>query len=136
MAIAYFEIPVMVQPTTGGDAELVLVQELHGLAYQFVQVNDGGREAIIQLNAGEAGLQTLSQTSHFTPLTDTEMAALKASYAPPKLKQRYRRAQTDAQIEESSLPFELDLHGNPVIEWVQTVRSGFYLVDVPVVNET
>jgi hypothetical protein len=61
------------------------------------------------------------------------MEALKKSYPVPKLKQKYR-SPSPAEMETSGEPFALDDRGNRIIETWQTVRSGFYLIDVPVLT--
>lgn len=134
MAIAFFQIPLSVQPQPGGEAVLVPPDVLQDLNYQFVLVKEGGEEAIIQLDTAETDVKKLDKDKHCTKLTEAKLKTLKASYPTPKLKQRYR-VHLDAP-EITSEPFEVDQQGDKVVETVQTVRSGFYLIDVPVVAET
>jgi hypothetical protein len=134
MAVAFFQVQLSVQPKEAGEAELVLPKVLHELPYQFVAVKDGTEEGIIKLDTSESNLKKLEKEKSCKKLTEPQMAALKKSYPVPKLKQKYRLPSPE-EVETSSEPFALDDRGNRILETWQTVRSGFYLIDIPVLNQ-
>jgi len=134
MAVAFFQVQLSVQPKEGGEAELVLPKVLHELPYQFVAVKDGGEEGIIKLDTSEGNLKKLEKEKSCKKLTEPEMEALNKSYPAPKLKQKYRLPSPE-EVETSSEPFALDDRGNRILETWQTVRSGFYLIDIPVLTQ-
>ena len=56
-----------------------------------------------------------------------------------KLKQKYRmHTQIEGRdiAESEGDAFEVDDQGHRIIETFQTIRSGFYLIDVPVLSQT
>jgi hypothetical protein len=134
MAVAFFQVQLSVQPKEAGEAELVLPKVLHELPYQFVAVKDGCEEGIIKLDTSESNLKKLEKEKSCKKLTEPQMAALNKSYPVPKFKQKYRSPSPE-EVETSSEPFALDDRGNRILETWQTVRSGFYLIDVPVLNQ-
>ena len=134
MAVAFFQVQLSVQRKEGGEAELVLPQVLQEFNYQFVAVKDGCEEGIIKLDTSESNLKKLEKEKSCKKLTEPQMEALKKSYPVPKLKQKYRSPSPE-EVETSSEPFPLDDRGNRILETWQTVRSGFYLIDVPVLNQ-
>lgn len=136
MAIAYLHVRLTVQPTRGGDAELVLPDALQGLDPHFVVVNEGGQEGILQVDAPKAILKKIAQDDRCTLLSLEDMNDLRKGYPPPKIKQRYRAAlflSTGAEAGATQGSFALDAEGNRIVDTYQTVRSGFYLIDVLVV---
>ncbi|QZZ22014.1 hypothetical protein J5X98_06285 [Leptothermofonsia sichuanensis E412] len=132
MTTAFFQVQLSVQPKEGGEAELVLPEVLQGLNYQFVLVKDGAQEGIVKLDVSGAELKTVEQDKHCKKLSSTELESLKNKYPAPRLKQRYRPLPEPeaAEGEQSAI----DDQGNQTIETLQTVRSGFYLIDVPVLS--
>ncbi len=138
MSVAFFQISLSVQPK-GGEAELVPPKVLQDLNYRFVIVKDGGEEGIVKLEESEAVLKKVEKDKDCKKLTKKQMEALQKKYPQPKLKQKYRmRTQTEEQGETETVsePFEVDDKGNKIIDTFQTVRSGFYLIDVPIVSQS
>lgn len=138
MPVAIFRVPLFVQPLKGGDAELVPPELLQGLNYQFVLVRDGGQEAIINLEASEETLTQVGEHQDCKILKPEEFKELYNSYPQPKLKQKYRlRSQPQAAVnlEAPDEQFEVDEQGNKSVDTIQTVRAGFYLIDVPVLGQ-
>ena len=142
MPAAFFRVPLSVQPTSGGMAELVVPEALRDLAYHFVLVKEGGDEGIVRVEAPEAELKRLDKEGGYDRLTSKQLETVRRGYPPPKLKTRYRprpQAETlspqagDAGEAALAAAYEVDAEGNPVIDTVQTVRAGFYLLDVPVI---
>ena len=72
-------------------------------------------------------------------MTAKQLTTLQASYPKPKIKQKYRM---QSQIQEAgeTVPaaglFEVDQAGNKIVDTFQTVRAGFYLIDVPVAEQS
>lgn len=137
MAVAFFQVQLSVQAKEYGEAELVLHEVLPELNYQFVIVKEGGKEGIVKVEASEENLQEIEKNENWKKLTESEMETLKESYPAPKIKQKYRLpTQAESETEESSEPFLVDESGDRLIDTWQTVRSGFYLIDVPVLTQT
>lgn len=172
MPVAFFQVPLSVQPKSGGTAEILVPEVLRDLNYGFVIVKEGAEEGIVRVDASETDLEKITGDANCTRLDSETMKALYDSYPQPKLKQQY---QTKVPIpqplpaagealqqaipqppqvagEAMQLPppqppqaavgdnipgqqFETDEQGNPVVITLQTVRSGFYLIDVPIVEK-
>lgn len=127
MATAYFQVQLSVQPTEGGEAQLVLPKVLDALEHQFILVKEGGEEGLIQVEASTAELRKVEKDKHCNKLSKAELDALKNAYPAPKLKQKFHPLLEDEQ-EGTEV---VDLNDRP-IDTLQTVRSGFYLIDVPI----
>ena len=137
MAIASFRIQLSVQPRAGGAAELVVPDVLQGVNYQFIIVKEGGEEGIVRVEASAADLEKIEKDRDCEKLTGPQMKRLKnSSYPTPKLKQKYR-LQTEAKSETEGIsePFVVDEEGNRVVDTWQTVRCGFYLINVLVLTQ-
>lgn len=136
MASAFFKVETSV--SRGGEARLVPPKAIEGLNYEFVVVQDGGKEAIIKIQESQTVLQKVDRDDKCDKLTPREMAAVRESYPPPRLKQQYRpKAYTsESGSEVLAEPYELDAAGKPVVDTYQTVRSGFHLFDVPISPES
>ena len=135
MPIAYFQVRLSVQPKGGGKAEFVPPSMLEGLHYLFVAVKDGGEEGIVKLEEPEAVLKKIEADKDCHKLTVKRLAALQKTYPQPKLKKQYRRrpqGQEAGEVMAMGELFAVDGQGNRIIDTFQTVRSGFYLIDVPV----
>lgn len=128
MAIAFFQVPLSVQTKDYGEADLGMPEVLQNVNYQFLIVKEGGEEGIIQVETSEATLQEIEQNEHCQKLNESQLETLKASYPTPKIKQKYRLSTIGNEE-----PFVVDESGERVIDNWQTVRSGFYLIDVPVI---
>src|SRR5439155_17571418 len=121
------------------EAELIPPQALHGLNYHFILVKDGGEEGIIQLEGADAVLKQVEKEKECKKLTAKQLATLQASYPKPKIKQKYRM---QSQIQEAgeTVPvaglFEVDPAGNKIVDTFQTVRVGFYLIDISVAAQS
>jgi len=134
MPAAFFQVRLSVQPSSGGEAELILPGVLQGLNYRFVIVKDGGEEGIIKLEESDAVMSNVANASECRVLTENQVETLQESYPKPKIKKKFRmRAQTQGLggIGRTSEDFEVDNQGNRLVDNIQTVRSGFYLIDVP-----
>ncbi len=132
MSVAYFQIPLSVRPKAGGEAELVPPEVLQGLNYHFVVVKDNGEEGIINLEANADDFQKVENTQNCKKLSEKKMESLRDSYPTPQVKKRYRQRPA---TEESDAQFEVDEQGNKIADSYQTVRSGFYLIDVPILEQ-
>src|SRR5574341_1121297 len=153
----YFKIQLSVKPAKDGLAELVPPEILQDLNYIFVIVKDGGEEGIIMVEEPESVLKKIEKDKDCTRLTAKQMEILKKSYPAPKIKKKYRilpqvettctfrstylpkikqksrlPLQTPEMGRKSGKPYEFDDKGNRIIDTFQTVRSGFYLIDVQV----
>ncbi|GAA4609827.1 hypothetical protein BJY16_007527 [Actinoplanes octamycinicus] len=113
MAVAHFRIRTAVQPA-GGDATLTVPDALDGVDFRFVLVRDGGEEALIRVDQPADVLKRLANAPGMTRLTAKQLTAARADYPAPCRKQLYTEDRT--------------------ITTFQTVRSGFYLIDVPVLE--
>jgi hypothetical protein len=136
MPVADFKVQLSVQPTRGGEAKFILPEVLQDLNYQFVIIKDGGEEGIIKIDEPDQVLHKVEQDEHCQRLTTEEMETLKKSYPAPKIKRKYRsRSQTHVAGEMAGEQFEVDAQGNRAMDVIQTIRSGFYLIDVPIMGE-
>ena len=135
MPVAFFQVPLSVKPKTGGEAEIIVPEVLQGLDYTFVIVKEGAAEGIVRVEAADADLGKIEGTQNCQKLSSEEMNQLYNSYPPPKLKHQYKmglQSQTVSEGETAEGLFETDEQGNQIVITLQTVRSGFYLIDVPV----
>jgi hypothetical protein len=134
MPVRFFQIPLTVRPQRPGTAELIPPKPLREMPFDFVLVRQGGEEAIVRVEAPEAELKALEKAKEVQRLTLSQMKKLRDSYSTPALKKRRFHAQHIASEE----PTAAGEQGRPqsqlevVEQTVQTVRSGFYLIDVPV----
>jgi hypothetical protein len=137
MSVAFFQIPLSVQPKGGGEAELVPPQVLRDLNYAFVIVKEGGEKGIIRVEASEAILEEIQREQNCQRLALEQVETLQKSYPLPKLKHKYQpqRQTQAAEAQPVSGSDEVDDQGKKIIDTFQTVRSGFYLIDVPVLAE-
>ena len=137
MPTAYFRIPLTVNPTGGGAAELVAPDALQEIDYSYLIVKEGCEEGIVALEAPNAVISELAAADTYEKLTARKMQSVRRGYPPPKLKQRYRLRQEPVGSQDadpSAGPYEVDNEGNRIVDTFQTVRAGFYLIDVPVVQ--
>lgn len=139
MPVAYFQIQLSFQPKSGGEAALIPPPVLQGLNYGFVLVKDGAEEGIAKLDGPDAALKQVEKDKSCKKLTTRQVETLRASYPKPKMKKKYR---AQPQLEETGATkplvglFEVDEAGSTVVDTFQTVRSGFYLIDVPILPES
>lgn len=70
LAGAFYQIPLSVKPTGGGDAELVPPEVLQGLNYRFVIVKEGGEEGIVELDEPQQVLQKVARHEDCAKLTE------------------------------------------------------------------
>ena len=137
MAVAYFQIQLSVQPKSGGGAVLVPPTVLQSTNYAFVIVKEGGAEAIVRIEGTDAVLRQVEKDKNCKKLTAKQLAALQESYPKPKIKSKYRTQEQPQATGAAPLAlFEVDETGNKVVDTFQTVRSGFYLIDVPILPES
>jgi hypothetical protein len=100
-------------------------------------VRDGGEEGILRLEQTEAVLKEIAKEPNCKRLTAKQMEALRRTYPQPRLKKKYRErmlAEASAENRFAGDAFAVDNAGNRIIDTFQTVRSGFYLIDVPVLE--
>lgn len=172
MTVAFFQVPLSVQPKSGGTAEIIVPEVLRDLNYGFVIVKEGAEEGIVRVDVSETDVEKITGEANCTRLDLESMKALYESYPKPKLKQQYQTKASSPQplpatgeamqaaiprppqaageamesspfqppqvAVEESIPrqqFETDEQGNPIVITLQTVRSGFYLIDVPIVEK-
>ena len=172
MTVAFFQVPLSVQPKRGAAAEIIVPEVLRDLNYGFVIVKEGAEEGIVRVDLSETDLEKITGEANCTRLDLESMKALYESYPKPKLKQQYQTKASPPQPlpaageamqpaisqppqvagEAMQLPlpqppqaavggnipgqqFETDEQGNPILITLQTVRSGFYLIDVPIVEQ-
>jgi len=130
MTQALFQVVTSVRPKGGGEAELVLPKVLSGVAYRIVVVKEGGEEVIVAVEGANAELKALTQDQNCHKLTPKQADTLRKNYPAPNLKKKYRPRPADAAPEGGQ--FETDDQGRPIMDTFQTVRSGFYMIDVPI----
>ena len=137
MSVTFFRIQLSVQPQEGGEAKLKLPNILQELNYQFVIVKDGGEEGIVKVEAPDASLRRIEQDNRCETITPPQVETLKAEYPAPKLKQKYRMLTSSEETDVAEIsgePFAVDEQGDRIVDTWQTVRSGFYLIDVPILS--
>ncbi len=120
MATAYFKIQLSVQPK-GGTAELVVPKVLQDLEYDFVIIKDDATEGIVRIKQTQQKLKQIEKDKDCVRLDENKMDEIINSYPLPKIKKKYQ-LQTDETANEG-----------PIIDTIQTVRSGYYLIDVPII---
>jgi hypothetical protein len=139
MVEVFFQVRLTVEPKSDGDAALVPPDGLAGIDFSYVAVKDGGEEAIIRLSPTPGVMQALERRKEFTRLAPKRREQLRASYSAPRIKKQLRMRSNTSDLKPGGNPpkerFELDYHGNQIVDTFQTVRSGFYLIDVPIIGE-
>ncbi len=138
MVTAYFRVDLLVNPLTGGQAELVVPKTLEGHDYRFIIVKDGAEEAIIQLKAPSDFIKQVEKDKKCKKLTKEEMTKLMESYPRPRIKKKFQE-KVEKINGEGETPtfvkvFELDTSGNKIVDTVQTVRAGIHMIDVSVLT--
>lgn len=122
MATAYFKIPLSVE-SKGGTARVVPPKELKKFNYQFVIVKEEGTEGIIKINTSSDDLKKIENIKKCEKLSKKQMEQIIIiNYPEPILKQKYRS--------------EVDSEGNRICDTFQIVRSGYYLIDIPVCSHS
>lgn len=133
MTVAYFQIPLSVKPKNGGEAVLEPPKALDGLNFGFVAVREGGKEGIIRVEEAEAVLKNIEEQKDCMRLTAQQAEAARKNYSKPKQKSKFRMKSQVLKQGEAAEQYELDEKGSKIIDTIQTVRSGFYLIDVPII---
>ena len=139
MPVAYFQIQLSLQPKSGGEAVPVPPQVLQGVNYGFVIVKDGGEEGIVKLDGPDAALKQVEKDKNCKKLTTKQVETLLANYPKPKNKNKYRaqpRLPLDVTTVTAAGSSAVGQTGNKFVDTFQTVRSGFYLIDVPILTES
>jgi hypothetical protein len=90
MPVAFFQVPLSVQPKSGGTAEILVPEVLRDLNYGFVIVKEGAEEGIVRVDASETDLKKITGEANCTRLDLASLKALYESYPKPKLKQQYQ----------------------------------------------
>jgi hypothetical protein len=101
--------------------------------YRFVIVKEGGEEGIVRIEAPDAVLETIERDEDCRKLTARRVEALKKEYPAPKLKKTYRMGLQEHEAgagRPMDWLFAVDAQGNRMLDTWQTIRSGFYLIDV------
>jgi hypothetical protein len=145
MPVSFFKVPLTIAPKPGGTAEIIIPEILKNFTYHFVIVKEGAEEGIVRVEASESELEHITNIEHCVKLEPEQLKALYESYPPPKFKQQFQARQPIASSTESDAPsvpttpdgqFEIDETGNPIVQTLQTVRSGFYLIDIPIAHHS
>jgi hypothetical protein len=139
MAEAFFRVRLSVDSGMGGQASLKLPEHFEELKHQFAIVKEGCEECVIRVNASETDLKNIERKGNCQRLTKEQLKLLISKFYPrPKLKIKYR-VKTSSEEIDSAMPsgdvYVLDEQGHRITDTYQTVRSGFYLVDVPILSE-
>jgi len=139
MPSAYFQIQLTVQPQSGGSAILEPPAVLKSTHYSFVTVKEGGGEAIVKVDGPDSVLKQVEKDKGCKKLTVKQLETLKESYPRPKLKKKFR-SQPQPRDADAAAPAAMgmsavDEKGERVVDTFQTVRSGFHLIDVPILTE-
>lgn len=139
MVMAYFQVDLSVKPLSRGQAEVVPPKVLEGRDYQFIIVKEGVEEGIIQLNAPSDVMRQIEKDKQCRKLKKDEMKKLMETYPRPRIKKKYHeKTEVLKGKDEEATPIkvvDLDHNGNQIIDTVQTVRAGFYMIDVPVLQK-
>ncbi len=138
MAVAYFQVRLSIEKKSGGEAALSAPAVLQNQNYDFVLVKDGGDEGIVKVDTPDTTLKQIEKDKDCKRLTAKQLEALKGSYPKPKIKNKYRTLAQNAAggTDKTAGGFELDSAGSKIVDTVQTVRSGFYLIDVRIAQES
>ena len=126
----YFRVKLALRPLDGGSATLDLPAAMRTVPHDFVLVNSGGAEAIVRVEQPDSVVKSLARETDCTKLTPRQLEEVRARFGTPSLKRRYR----PVDASQPSKGYASDKQGHPIVETVQTVRSGFYLIDVPLVE--
>lgn len=133
MAKAFFLVKVGVR-SRGAQANLVLPKALSEVKHQFLAVRDGGKEALVQVDAPKITLDKLATHEACKKVTAAQKTKLRGDIR-PKVKKKFRKKKSGrGEGGEAIEEIELDKTGKPVAESRQTVRVGYRLIDVPVVE--
>ena len=136
MAMAYFQVDLSVNPGSEGRAELVLPKALAGLDYQFLIVKEGAAEGIVKFQGASDAIKKIQKNKQCKKLTKKQMDKLKGTYPQPRLKKKFREKveflEGEGDAPTAVKVFELDKKGKRIVDTVQTVRAGFFMIDVPV----
>jgi hypothetical protein len=130
----YFQIQLSVKPKEKGEAELVPPKVLQDLNYSFVVVKEGGEEGIVNVDEPDEVIKKIEKDKNCKRLTAKQMETLQKSYPSPRIKRKYRMLPL-LQAGKGSEQFKVDDKGDRVVDTFQTVRSGFYLIDVPILAQ-
>ena len=134
MATAYFKIKLSLD-TKAGKARLVPPKLLKDIDFGYVLVKEGGSEAIVKVDATSDAIKKIDNNKDFEKLTPKQMEAAIKNYPIAKKKRLYRPAKVEAGAEPQTGIYQKDEKGNLIVDTVQTVRSGYHLIDV-VLRET
>ena len=136
MAVAYYQIDLSVRPAADGGGAFVIPKVLQTQDYQFILVKDGGKEAVIKMEASSTEIKKVAKDNKCKKVTKTQATKILKDYPAPRLKMKYRQTmiteKTEDDVERMIENFETDKKGKRILDTIQTVRSGFYLIDVPV----
>ena len=130
-----FQVQLTVKPKAHGEAALVVPEALTDVKLSFVIVKEGGEEAIVNVSTSSDIMKKLERRKDCKRLTAKQSEQLRASYPAPRIKKKYRmhsRTSDQANAESFGKGFEVDGEGRKIVDSFQTVRSGFYLIDVPI----
>jgi hypothetical protein len=133
-----FQVRLAVEPKDHGEAALVPPGALADVKFSYVVVKEGGEEAIVKVSASSEIMKKLEQRKDCKRLTPRQTEQLRTEYPAPRIKKKYRmpsRTSDRADAEPIGKGFEMDGEGKGIVDTFQTVRSGFYLIDVPISDE-
>lgn len=137
MAVAYFQVDLSVRPAGDGGAAFVIPKVLQTQNYQFVLVKEGGAEGVVEIEASAAEIKKVDADKKCKKVSKKQAEKIIKDYPAPRLKKKYRQSieagKTKTAVEHLTEPFEIDKNGKRTIDTFQTVRSDFYLIDIPVI---
>src|SRR5262249_30083489 len=106
-------------------------ERVRAMSYAFVIVRNGGTEGVVRVEGEDSALQALGNDPSCRRIDEDQLRSLREEYQPIRTKQRFQPDPTSP----GRVATLLDKDGNPVIETVQTVRAGFYMIDVPLASQ-
>ena len=95
MPTANFRVTLAVNPTGGGDAELIAPDALQEVDFQYLIVKEGCEEGIVTLDAPNAALRELAEADGCEKLTSRKMNSVRRGYPPPTSGQRKTTASSN-----------------------------------------
>lgn len=132
----FFQIKLKVIPKESGEAELVPPEILQGLKFDYLIVKEGAEEGIIKIEANKESLKKIENDNDCKKLSSDQMKKVKKSYPEPKIKRKSRRLSGEmGDTGTMKELFEIDKNGNRIIDKIQTIRSGFYMIDIPILTD-
>jgi hypothetical protein len=96
-------------------------------------VKDGAEEGIVTVEGTNAMLAQVAKDPACTKLTKDQLDAALKAYPAPRLKKKLQPPAVQAETPGGGRAV-VEAPGNRPAETVQSVRAGFYIIDVPIVS--